>query len=591
MNKIFLMLIILIAVFFRFNQLSSIPAHPSLDEVSIGYNAYSILRTGADEYGNKFPILLRAYDDWRPSLYVYLVIPFVNLLGLNVLSVRLPSVILSILTIIAVYFFMRELFSKRGTMRNYAEIISLVVVFLLAISPWHIYISRLGHEVNAGFSFFIFALLFFFRYIRNADEGKNSMKYSSSDPDKSGESRSYLKNNKSSRQDRTIMSLSNLSIGPNLIISAIFFGLSFDSYQSTKIVIPLILILLFILFYKILLLNKKTFILSCLIGVLIILPIVLESFKPYGLARFQGTNVFSSQQVIDISAKRIMFDVQERNFFGLIFDNRRLDYAFLFVRSYLSHFNPSWLFTNQGGEEFKIPSFGLFHLFELFLIVFGTIFLVKSDLFGKKIKLFLLFWLLIGILPSAITTGFPHAMRIYNILPVPQIIGTLGIVYLFNIYSQIKNFKQRCFTASFLIFVIIFSTLWLYHSYFTNFKRELSYQFQYGVLEALSFAKENENSFDKIIVSNQKQFSQSYMFYLFLNQYDPFEYQKFGGTKTAGFNATHKIGKYEFGNVDVDNLNALYVLNIDELPRYRLKIIKTVKTLDGTESLWIAVKK
>src|SRR3990167_8737038 len=89
------LLIIVVGVFLRFYQLVSVPPHPSLDEVSIGYNAYSILKTGGDEYGTKFPILLRAYDDWRPALYVYLVIPFVALFDLTVLSVRLPSVILS----------------------------------------------------------------------------------------------------------------------------------------------------------------------------------------------------------------------------------------------------------------------------------------------------------------------------------------------------------------------------------------------------------------------------------------------------------------------------------------------------------------
>ena len=154
MKKKFLLLIILaVAIFFRFYGLNQVPPSASLDEASIGYNAFSILRTGADEYGTKFPILLRAYDDWRPALYVYLVIPFVKILGLNVLAVRLPSVILSVLTVVAVYFLVKKL------LRND---VALLTAFLLVVSPWHIYISRLGHEVNAGLAFFIFAMLFVF---------------------------------------------------------------------------------------------------------------------------------------------------------------------------------------------------------------------------------------------------------------------------------------------------------------------------------------------------------------------------------------------------------------------------------------------
>ena len=113
LSNLILGLIILIATFFRFYNLSVVPPQATVDEVSIGYNAFSILKTGADEYGTKFPILLRAYDDYRPALYVYLVLPFVALFNLSVLAVRLPSVILSTLSIVAVYLLLRELFRSK----------------------------------------------------------------------------------------------------------------------------------------------------------------------------------------------------------------------------------------------------------------------------------------------------------------------------------------------------------------------------------------------------------------------------------------------------------------------------------------------
>jgi len=109
MKKWIFITIIFIAAFFRFYQITIVPPHPSLDEVSIGYNAFSILKTGVDEYGTKFPILLRAYDDWRPALYIYLVVPFVKLFGLSIFAVRLPSVIMSILDIVGIFYIAREL--------------------------------------------------------------------------------------------------------------------------------------------------------------------------------------------------------------------------------------------------------------------------------------------------------------------------------------------------------------------------------------------------------------------------------------------------------------------------------------------------
>jgi 4-amino-4-deoxy-L-arabinose transferase-like glycosyltransferase len=110
----FLCFIILFGLFLRVYKIDSIPPHPSLDEATIGYNAYSILHTGKDEFGNRWPILLRAYDDYRPALYVYLVIPFVWMLDLTVAAVRMPSVILSTVSLLFFYIASRRIFKEVG---------------------------------------------------------------------------------------------------------------------------------------------------------------------------------------------------------------------------------------------------------------------------------------------------------------------------------------------------------------------------------------------------------------------------------------------------------------------------------------------
>ena len=97
-------LIILISIFLRFYKLGVNPPSLTWDEASLGYNAYSILKTGADEYGNKFPISIRSFDDYKPPLYVYLAVPSIGIFGLNEFAVRLPSAIIGILSVIAIYF-------------------------------------------------------------------------------------------------------------------------------------------------------------------------------------------------------------------------------------------------------------------------------------------------------------------------------------------------------------------------------------------------------------------------------------------------------------------------------------------------------
>src|SRR4030042_5680854 len=99
----FFFLLLFVHVFFRFYQLNSVPPSPSLDEVSLGYNAFSLLTVNRDEYGTRLPVLLRAYDDWRPALYVYLVMPFVKVFDLSALAVRLPSALLSLISILMTY--------------------------------------------------------------------------------------------------------------------------------------------------------------------------------------------------------------------------------------------------------------------------------------------------------------------------------------------------------------------------------------------------------------------------------------------------------------------------------------------------------
>ena len=49
-----LLVILLLALVIRVWNLNTIPPHLTPDEAALGYNAYSILKTGKDEYGNFF---------------------------------------------------------------------------------------------------------------------------------------------------------------------------------------------------------------------------------------------------------------------------------------------------------------------------------------------------------------------------------------------------------------------------------------------------------------------------------------------------------------------------------------------------------
>lgn len=153
--KIILILILVLATTLRIINLADWPVSFNQDEALNGYEAYSILKTGHDHRGNPWPIFFEGFNDRsdnRLPLYIYTAVPFIALFDLNKFSTRLPSVIFGILTIIAAYFLAKQIFKQQG--------VALLTCFFVAISPWHIFLSRLGLEVITVPLFFILSVFF-----------------------------------------------------------------------------------------------------------------------------------------------------------------------------------------------------------------------------------------------------------------------------------------------------------------------------------------------------------------------------------------------------------------------------------------------
>src|SRR3989344_1420628 len=108
-SLLFLFCIILLATLLRFYQLGINPPSLDWDEASIGYNAYSILKTGADEYGNRLPLSFRSFDDYKPPVYIYLTVISVALFGLTEFAARFPTAVIGVLAVIVVYCLVQEL--------------------------------------------------------------------------------------------------------------------------------------------------------------------------------------------------------------------------------------------------------------------------------------------------------------------------------------------------------------------------------------------------------------------------------------------------------------------------------------------------
>jgi 4-amino-4-deoxy-L-arabinose transferase-like glycosyltransferase len=233
-----LLVITIIAAVLRILFLDLAPNTFSTDEVSNGYDSYSILHTLRDRYGHFLPILLTGFNDSRESLYVFLSIPLIQLFGLNEFSVRLPSALAGTLTVPVLYYLAQECFQNKK--------ISLTAAFLFAISPWSIFYSRLTFHANLLPLFFCLGLLFFLKSFRK----------------------------------------------PNyLLLSSFIFGLNLYTYASARAFIPLFMLGLLIIFWQELWKTKTQTILAIAIFLAIFLFFLSLWLAPGGMARVEETGI------------------------------------------------------------------------------------------------------------------------------------------------------------------------------------------------------------------------------------------------------------------------------------------------------------
>src|SRR3990167_1400536 len=103
-------LVVFLAFWLRFYKVTEVPPSLNWDEASIGYNAYSILKTGNDEWNESFPVHFRSYGEYKLPVQIYASIPGIAIFGLNELGVRITPVVYGTLTILIIFFLSKALF-------------------------------------------------------------------------------------------------------------------------------------------------------------------------------------------------------------------------------------------------------------------------------------------------------------------------------------------------------------------------------------------------------------------------------------------------------------------------------------------------
>ncbi len=523
MRKYILVGILIIGLALRLWQIGSVPPSPDWDEAALGYNAYSILHTGKDEYGQFFPIVLRSFDDYKPALYTYLAIPSIALLGLNVIAVRLPSVIIGVLAILGAYILVVELFNNRK--------LGLIASMLLAISPWHIQFSRIAFESSVGMAFNLFSMIFF---------------------------------------------LKGLKKPWYMFLSILFICSSMYVYQSEKVFAPLLFVTLTVVYWKKILTLPKSFLFgSVILGLILILPLgVYTMTNKNALARAQGVSFLADQtSFLKNDATRLAIDHQHRDYLGIFFDNRRILIAKTVIANYISHFDLNWLFITGDISRHHAPGMGLLYLWELPFIYIGIYQLLFGD-FDKKAKIVLFIWLLLVPIPASITSGVPHAVRTLNFLPLFEIAASIGLWSTFMFLSSRKEKVYAVFGKNILIVCLIGFAIFNFSYYLDQYFIQQNYynaiDWQYGYSKAIPFVNSIQHKYKKIVVDNQPYMDQSYIFFLFYLHYPPELYQQASLNSSGGFREDHSFGKFEFRPIDwskeIKDPTILYIGRASDFP-------------------------
>lgn len=155
---------LIIGMLIRIVGIADMPNALNCDEASAGYEAFSILNYGIDRNGNFMPAFLVAWGSGQNALLSYLMIPFIKVLGLCTLSIRLPMAILGCISLIIMYLLLKKISNKK---------IAVIGLAFFAICPWHIMKSRWGLESNL----FPDLILIFTYFLVKGLEDKNKVLY------------------------------------------------------------------------------------------------------------------------------------------------------------------------------------------------------------------------------------------------------------------------------------------------------------------------------------------------------------------------------------------------------------------------------
>lgn len=387
---------------------SRFPPGFTADEATMGYDAYSLLKTGKEQFGTSLPLAFRSFGDYRPPLYIYASIPFIALFGLTPLSVRLPSMIAGSLEVGLAYLLMKELFSKR------AGIFSAV---LLMLSPWSLLQTRFAQEANLSTLTIFAGVTSFILWFK-----KHTLRYA--------------------------------------ICSIVFFSLSLYSYHSARLTTPLLLIAVLWIVFRLKEKYWRQWAVAMIIGTILIFPLfLLIKQEPEALFRRASAQSVFSDPAINIALWKdiVTMPLGYPVWLSRLQHNKPLYYGRAIFKGYLSHFDPRFLFfSGDPHERFRTPLSGLLNWMMLLFLPIGFLMFLR----GGTVYRFILFWLFTSPIVASLSTIVPNSQHAQDMMIPLHLIGGVGAARIFDHTSYLKRLLTLAvFVVSFFLFLYSYTRI------------------------------------------------------------------------------------------------------------------------------------
>lgn len=481
----------------RLGWLTQSPPSLYWEEVALGYDAYSISQTGRDHHGNPWPLVaFESFGDWKPSLYVYAAVPFIKLLGLSELSVRIPAALSGIAIAIAIAT-ITYLLTKKELGSNVSRWLAIASLLLVAVNPWAIQFSRAAWEINLATALITWGVAVWIQVV--------------------------------TQSGKRVAWRQQVGLG---VLSAVLFGLALYAQHSARVVVPLLVVWLTIWTIVIQIRSAKAwlaqlrmvvsrfmpFLITIAVGlVIMVTPIALSFSSPVVQQRFNETSIFT-----DGSAVQLSNDMRAARNYSLVsraLYHRYVLYAQLVLEQFLSHFDPAYLFVRgDANPRHSSQLFGLFYPLDSILILTGFFFLVSKY---RKWALLHIGWIVVATLPAAISTGAPHALRTLIALPAWILVLTFGVIFLWRVTSSLRSIVvARTLQIS---FVVLYLTQFLvFFQYFLfSYPKLYSEVWQFGYSEMISAISTLHTQHPELPIYITREQGRPAMYYWFYTQVEP----------------------------------------------------------------------